>query len=285
MVDAQAPKSGAREIGPTRVMYGIKEAIAAASDRPHTWAVGRTPVFIICSPRQRVGKTLIARLLTEFFLCDGRRVVAFDANPNDESLLRYLPNATVTAAIGDTKSQMALFDRLIINDATPKVIDLAAAQFDPFFALMRVIGFIEDAPKELVSPVVLFVADRHRHCAEAYHMIVRRVPGSVVVPVHNEAIMSTWDRHSFPTRRANGSPLRIPRLPWTWSGVVSRNDFSFIKFLDQPVDFPTELHDWINRSFVAIRELQLGILVEDFRSLFNRRRAKPDADIDFRSLN
>ena len=61
-----------------------------------------TPVYIVCSPRPQVGKTLIARLLTEFLLLKNGKVVAFDVNLKEPSLLDYLPNVTETAEIEDT---------------------------------------------------------------------------------------------------------------------------------------------------------------------------------------
>ena len=39
-----------------------------------------TPVYIICSPRPLVGKTLIARQLSEFLLLKNGAVAAFDIN-------------------------------------------------------------------------------------------------------------------------------------------------------------------------------------------------------------
>ncbi len=51
----------------------------------------RTPVYIICSPRPLVGKTLIARLLSEFLLLKDGAVAAFDINLKEPSLLEYLP--------------------------------------------------------------------------------------------------------------------------------------------------------------------------------------------------
>ena len=53
--------------------------------------MARTPVFIICSPRPLVGKTLIARLLTEFLLLKHGAVTAFDINLKEPSLLEFLP--------------------------------------------------------------------------------------------------------------------------------------------------------------------------------------------------
>jgi hypothetical protein len=255
------------------------------SDRSHPEINGRTPVFFVCSPRPRVGKTLIARLLTEFFVFDGRSVATFDASPNDASLSHYLPESTEPAAISDIKSQMALFDRLLINDAKPKVIDVAAELFDSFFALMGNIGFLEEAPKQSVSPVVLFVADRQQASSEAYELIWRRFPDSLLVPVHNRAVMDVWQYGNFPTWRANSLLLRIPFLPWKLRGVINKKGFSFIKLLETPANFPTELHEWINRSFIAFRELQVCVLMENFRPLFNRMRTQRDVQSGTQEVN
>ena len=83
----------------------------------------RTPVYIVCSPRPAVGKTLIARALTEFLVLQRGKVIAFDINLREPSLLNYLPRITETAAISDTFGQMALMDRLIVNDNVPKVVE------------------------------------------------------------------------------------------------------------------------------------------------------------------
>src|SRR5262249_23030323 len=84
----------------------------------------RTPVFIVTSSRPRVGKTLIARALTEFFLAQRRPVAAFDVNPDEFKLIDYLPAHTAAASINDTRGEMALFDQLVMNDQAPKVVDL-----------------------------------------------------------------------------------------------------------------------------------------------------------------
>ena len=95
----------------------------------------RTPVYIICSPRPLVGKTLIARLLTEFLLLKHGAVAAFDINLKEPSLLDYLPPLTETAEVDDTFGKMQLMDRLIVNDGVAKVIDLGFHAFDEFFKM------------------------------------------------------------------------------------------------------------------------------------------------------
>ena len=82
-----------------------------------------TPVYIICSPRPLVGKTLIARQLSEFLFLKNGDVAAFDINLKEPSLLDYLPDITETAEVEDTYGKMTLMDRIIVNDGIAKVID------------------------------------------------------------------------------------------------------------------------------------------------------------------
>src|ERR1700712_27713 len=118
-----------------------------------------TPIYIICSPRPLVGKTLLARLLSEFLLLKNGTVTAFDINLKEPSLLEYLPKITETAEVDNTFGKMALMDRLIVNDGVAKVIDLGFHAFDEFFTMTEEIGFLKEATRRGVAPIILFVAD------------------------------------------------------------------------------------------------------------------------------
>src|SRR4029079_4852143 len=121
-----------------------------------------TPVYIICSPRPLVGKTLIARLLSEFLLLKNGAVISFDINLKEPSRLEYLPRTTETAAVIDTFGKMALMDRLIVNDGVAKVIDLGFHAFDEFFRMTDEIGFLKEAVRRGVAPAILYVPDIDR---------------------------------------------------------------------------------------------------------------------------
>jgi len=79
-----------------------------------------TPVYIICSPRPLVGKTLMARQLSEFLLLKNGDVAAFDINLKEPSLVEYLPRNTETAELDNTFGKMALMDRVILNEASAR---------------------------------------------------------------------------------------------------------------------------------------------------------------------
>jgi hypothetical protein len=137
-------------------------------DAPDIASMRRTPVYIICSPRPMVGKTLIARLLSEFLSLQRGAVTAFDINLKEPSLLDYLPKLTETAEVDDTFGKMALMDRLIMNDGIAKVIDLGYHAFDEFFRMSEEIGFMKEAARRGIVPVILFVADTDRASARSH---------------------------------------------------------------------------------------------------------------------
>src|ERR1700745_3826764 len=114
-----------------------------------------TPVYIICSPRPQVGKTLLARLLGEFLLLKNGDVAAFDVNLKEPSLLDYLPRITETADIIDTYGKMQLMDRVIVDDGLAKVIDLGFHAFDEFFKMTDKIGLLKEGGRRPVPPLIL----------------------------------------------------------------------------------------------------------------------------------
>jgi hypothetical protein len=220
--------------------------------------MNRTPVYIICSPRPLVGKTLIARLLSEFLLLKNGTVAAFDINLKEPALLDYLPGITETAEVDDTFGKMALMDRLIVNDALAKVIDLGFHAFDEFFKMSEEIGFMKEAARRGVAPVILFVADSDRASARGYAMLQQQIPPKVLVTVDNEFVV----RGELPATMADGRILRIAALPVFLKTYIDRLTFSFTDYLRHEKDSSTELHQWIRNNYLNFRELELNLILQ-----------------------
>lgn len=250
----------------TETVSRARNGPADQAFRSRTGSARRTPVFVVCSPRPRVGRTLLARLLVEYFALDARPVSAFDVNPGDPVLHDFLPDYVRKATIADTRDQMALFDRLIAPDSVPKIVDLAHGLFDPFFELVSQIGFAAESHARLIDLVLLFVTDTHRLSVDAYGRLGRHFPATMLVPVHNESVTRAFYADSFPA--TGESPLRLPRLSPVLNTVINKKGFSFAHFLQKPVSHPTEIHDFVHASFVGFRELELRLLMADFRQLF-----------------
>ena len=218
----------------------------------------QTPVYIICSPRPLVGKTLIARLLSEFLLLKNGEVAAFDINLKEPSLLEYLPKITETAEVDDTFGKMTLMDRLIVNDGIAKVIDLGFHAFDEFFKMSEEIGFIKEAARRGVAPVILFVADTDRVSARAYPMLQQQVPATALVTIDNEYVV----RGELPLTMAHGRTLQVAALPVFLKTYIDRLTFSFTAYLRNEKDTSTELHQWIRKNYLSFRELELNLILQ-----------------------
>ena len=217
-----------------------------------------TPVYIICSPRPQVGKTLLARLLSEFLLLKNGNVTAFDINLKEPSLLEYLPRTTETADVIDTYGKMQLMDRLIVNDSIAKVIDLGFHAFDEFFKMIDEIGYMKEAVRRGVAPVILFVADTDRLSARAYETLRPQIPANALVTVDNEHIV----RGELPEVMGRGRTIGISALPPFLKSYIDRLNFSFTGYLRQEKDSSTELHQWIRRNYLILRDLELKVATQ-----------------------
>ena len=220
--------------------------------------MSRTPVYIICSPRPLVGKTLIARLLSEFLLLKNGTVAAFDINLKEPSLLDYLPGIAETAEVDDTFGKMALMDRLIVNDALAKVIDLGFHAFDEFFKMSEEIGFMKEAARRGVAPVILFVADSDRTSERGHTMLQQQIPPKALVTVDNEFVV----RGELPETMGHGRTLRIAALPVFLKTYIDRLTFSFTDYVRHEKDSSTELHQWIRNNYLNFRELELNLILQ-----------------------
>ena len=216
-----------------------------------------TAVYIICSPRPRVGKTLLARLLTEYLTASRGEVLAFDLSSNEPSLLDFLPKQTETAQVRDTFGQMQLMDRLIVDDGVPKVLDVDARDFDTFFKLFQEIGFVKEAARQGVAPIVLFVLDQDFSSSRAYAMLERAIPPGALVPVNNEGVLYG----EVPSWVRAGRMIEMKLLPDFLKGYIGKATFSFNAFARNKSNSSSELYDWIRRLFLNFREIELGLML------------------------
>jgi hypothetical protein len=220
--------------------------------------MSHTPVYIICSPRPLVGKTLVARLLSEFLLLKDGTVTAFDINLKEPSLLDYLPRLTETADVDNTFGKMQLMDRVIVNDGVAKVIDLGFHAFDEFFKMCDEIGFMKEAARRRVAPIILFMADTDRVSARGHDTLLQQIPASALVTVDNEYVL----RGELPVAFSHGRLLRVAALPAFLKTYIDRLNFSFTDYLRNEKDSSTELHQWVRRNYLGFRELELKLILQ-----------------------
>jgi hypothetical protein len=221
----------------------------------------RTPVYIVSSPRPRVGRTIAARLLTEFQLHHRGAVQAFDINMSEPSLVDFLPRLTETMDISDTPGEIALMDRLVTDDGIPKVLDLGYPAFDRFFRLIEDIGFVKEAEMRGIEPIILFMASTDRSAPRAFLDLRARFPRTAIVPVDNEGITLG----DAPAEFSGANPIRIKALPTFLRSILDRTNFSLVEYLRKADDQTTEMHQWTRNAFVQFRDLDLNLLLHKLR--------------------
>jgi hypothetical protein len=234
-----------------------------------------TPLYIVASEHPRVGKTLIARLLVEFFRIGGRALIGYDLGPREPTLAPLFPNVVWTVDIADTLGQMALFDRLVADSWRTTVIDLGNGLFERFFSVMEEIGFEREARLRGIEPIVLFITDSAPSTAKSYAELRGRLRQTTFIPVHNEAASFMFVPQDFPPTRPECGVVRIPRLSPIVRGVIDRPGFSFSAYMAHQPGGPTEVHTWTGEIFAQFRELELRLLIGALESSLRNGMKEP----------
>ena len=183
-------------------------------------------------------------------------MIAFDINLKEPSLLDYLPKLTETADVDDTFGKMQLMDRLILNDGVAKVIDLGFHAFDEFFKMSEEIGFMKEAARRGIAPLILFVADTDRASARGYDMLTRQIFPNALLTIDNEFVV----RGELPEAMGYGRVLAVAALPVFLKTYIDRLGFSFTHYLRNEKDTSTELHQWIRKNYFSFREIELSLV-------------------------
>jgi hypothetical protein len=231
---------------------------------------GPAPIYVVCSPSRRVGKTLVARLLTEHYVADARPVAAFDLADEGPRLTDFLAERASVATIRDVRGQMRLFDGLIEGNEVPKIIDVSHREFTNFFAVAEKIGLFEEARRRSIEPLVLFLIDSGPAAAKAYAGLRQRFAGTSLLPVRNLTVAKGLPYGAaFPHASTLAVSLEIPVLGPAARALVDRERFSFADLGDRalPGSIPSprprdELQAWLRRIRFQFREIELCLICE-----------------------
>jgi hypothetical protein len=227
-----------------------------------------TPLYVVCSPCRCVGKTLISRLLTEFYVVKDRPVAAFDLADEGPQLVDYLPKFATIAEIGDIHGQMALFDRLIAESDTPRIIDVSHRAFKNFFTILRDISFFDEARRRSIETLILFIVDPSATSSEAYAMLRRQFTQISFITVRQIKASAIVRPVVSPNATTLPSSIHIPILGYSLQALIDRKSFSFSQFwrtipaaLPDAVD--DQLRGWLEYIFFQFRHLEFSLRCKD----------------------
>lgn len=225
----------------------------------------RTQVYIVCSPAGRVGKSTVARLLGDYFLTGSRSFLGFDTDPHEPVLSVRFPQHVIVSDLTTVQGQMALIDPLLVNDDTPKVIDLWHRSMEAFFTLIDQTEFMAEAAHAAVDPVFFFIADSSTRSLDAAVRLAQRYPGQQMIVVENAgAAPVARDQLS---RYPGSGILKVGALDPVLRQAIDDPSFSLSRFMLAPptnmsIVVKSGIRDWLVRIFSQLRSFELRMTLE-----------------------
>jgi hypothetical protein len=227
------------------------------------------PLYVVCSPGRSGGRTLVSRLLTEFYVLGDRPVAAFDLCDDEPQLADYLPHLTTIADITDIRDQIRFFERLVADDDGPKIIDVNHRAFKIFFTTIKKIGFFDEARRHSIVPLILLAGDAHPKSLEMCATIRRWFPDVFLLPVRDVTETIAFSGPDMPAKeRIARNSLDVPPLRSSLRMLIDVQDFSFYKFWRaKPANLPdawdNELLDWLTTVFFEIQDIEVLLGFEE----------------------
>lgn len=228
----------------------------------------RTIVYIACSPHPRTGVSTTARLLTDFYLSRQARVEGFDTDPHEPRYGSLFPDCVRVIDAADIRGQISLFDRLLVHDEIPKIVDIWHRSYERFFATVQEIGFMEEARRHGVEPVILFHIDPTEATLARALGLSAAWNDLMIVAVHNPGASPLGDAADeilsrYPARRK----FFIPPLEAPLAQALEEPDLSLSRFLLAPpsnmsIVVKAGLKTWLAPIFTQFQSFELRMELE-----------------------
>ncbi len=180
-------------------------------------------VYITASDQHRNGKTMLARLLADYLMLDGRDPFMIDTDAPDGPLRNFFPGRTALADFAQMQGQMKLFDTILASPGRDYVVDLPARHTEGFFKAASELDFFAETKKAGFRIFLFYMVDRSAPSLKAAHAHEHLAGIDLFVPVINEHIGSNWPRQD--------GALFIPALPQALAFAISDKRFSLRSFM------------------------------------------------------
>jgi hypothetical protein len=228
---------------------------------------------IITSLHARTGKTLLARVLAEYFILSGVRPLLFDTDTAECRLCASFPHDTLVVDPSQVPDQMTLFDTMALTTPEARVVDVTHQSFRKVFKVMQDVDFIAEARALQVEPAIFYIADRNADSYAEALQLRARFAGVPFVAVDNPYLGQPSDvirkSEAYQSFMAHELRLTIPPLEPVVAHALADPQFSLSDFMRQPValgeatlqpdtnplDARAALRPWLMRMFKDIHRI------------------------------
>jgi hypothetical protein len=180
-------------------------------------------IYVVASDANRNGKTLLARLVSDYLLLDGKDPFIFDTDAPDGPLRQFFPGRTALADFEKMAGRMKVFDTILGSPGRDYVIDLPQRHMLDFFKVVEELSFFPEAKAHGFRIIVFFVVDRPTTSLRMARAIYDTDGIDHFVAVTNDNVGTSWPEDE-------GS-LNMPVLPRSVSVAISDRRFSLRNFV------------------------------------------------------
>jgi hypothetical protein len=234
---------------------------------------------IVASLHARTGKTLLARVLADYFILSGRPPLLFDTDVAECRLSAAFPHATMVVDPANVPDQMTLFDTLALAAPEARVVDVSHQAYRKFFRVMHDIRFVSEARERNVEPVIFYIADRNADSYEEAVQLSERSGGCTLVAVENallgmppEPVRNSSAYQTFASRELH---MVMPVLDPAAALALAEPAFSLSAFMraphghndiplapqSSPLDPRGPLRSWVLKVFKDVHRITRAVAV------------------------
>ena len=222
-------------------------------------------IYIICSDRHRNGKTLLARVLVDYLMLEGKDPFVIDAGFPEGPLRTSFPGRTALVDFAQVQGQMKLFDTIMGSPGRDYVIDLPAPQTEKFFAAFRQLDFYNEASRAGFQLVVLFIVDKDLSSLKSADGIHQLVSPAMFIPVRNAFVGSALAHHE------NALTIDMPILDREVMNLIEVKRFSLRNFIlgeeaNMPAQFSRKLKIFLLEMMTALRDIEPAMSMAKLRA-------------------
>jgi hypothetical protein len=152
-------------------------------------------IYVVCSDRARNGKTLLARLYTDFLLAVGRDPMVIDFDSPKGKAARFYPEQSIIVDLNKVSGQMTALDTILMMPERDYVIDLPARLFSKFFDVVEELNFIEETRAAGMELIILFIVEPSMASLNTAKDVYLSYPHDRFIAVRNEALGHVLDRY------------------------------------------------------------------------------------------
>ena len=221
-------------------------------------------VFIICSDQARNGKTLLARVLIDFLLIEGRDPFCFDLSHPTPGLRNFFPGRTALVDFAAEEGQAKVFDVIYARPGRDYVIDVPAQHLARFCEVTANRALAASAQRMNFRTAVLYIVDRDQKSLETAIAVEDLLQPDMLVPVANRFVGS-----ALPAG-VPGPALIMREMQDELHSVVADRRFSLRGFMlgDEaavPVRLRTSLKNFLHGLVAGMREFEPAMSLQALR--------------------